>query len=134
MKKILFFSCVFMIVATMAFAGAFAPQVLKVTAPGTVHYEFNGQDFKLPVTLSGSSALAVFMVYTKDKASTVQKVKNGFLGWHYMNRVDTCVYMSGNLELNSGSNTLNWGGKDNSGKMLPSGDYTYYVWASELSG
>ncbi len=133
MKKILVFSCVFMLAATMAFGAAFAPQVLKLAAPGTMHYEFSGQEFKLPVTVSGKSAAAVFFVYTKDKASSIQKVKNGHLGWHYMNRVDTCVYMSGTLALNTGSNTILWDGKDIAGKMLPSGDYTYYLWAYDAT-
>ena len=133
MKKTFLFSCVLMLAASLAFAGAFAPQVLKVSAPGTVHYEFSGNDFQLPVTVSGRSAAAVFMVYTKDKASAIKQVKNGHLGWHYMNGVDTCVYMSGTLSLNAGSNTVLWDGKDNAGKMIPSGDYTYYVWAYDAT-
>ncbi|MFA6473126.1 MAG: T9SS type A sorting domain-containing protein [Candidatus Latescibacterota bacterium] len=53
-------------------------------------------------------------------------MRNGNLGWHYVNQIDTCIYVS-YLSLNSGDNTITWDGKDKNGNnFLP--NYTpYYI-------
>ena len=54
--------------------------------------------------------------------------QNGFLGWHFVNRIDTCMYVSASTQLDIGKQTVYWDGKDSAGAMVPSGEYTYYLW------
>jgi flagellar hook assembly protein FlgD len=128
MKKAYVFIGIFILWIIPAYAVNFSPTLLKFSAQKTIHYEFDGSDLSIPVTVSGKTASAFFMVYTKDRASSVSKVRNGFLGWHYMNKIDTCVYFSGPKQLNLGTNTIVWKGTDISGNNLPKGTYTYYLW------
>lgn len=129
MKRFLICAVILAALPALVFAVNFSPTPMKLTAPGSLHYEFDGKELELPVTLSGVQATAVFMVYTKDKAQNIVNIRNGFLGWHYVNKVDTCVYVSGVLSLQKGTNTIRWSGKDVDSKMVPAGDYTYYIWA-----
>jgi len=115
--------------ATPVFGINFSPTVLKVSAPQTVTYDFDGKELQIPVTVSGTNALAIFCVYTKDKASSISRVQNGYLGWHYVNNVDTSVYISSMSQLTIGKNTIKWNGKDDDGVMVPSGEYTYYIFS-----
>ena len=95
MKKAVFFSLVMLIAASNAFAVNFAPDILRLSAAQSISYKFDGSTLSIPVTVTGAPASTIFLVYTKDKASSVVKVKNGFLGWHYANKVDTCIFFSG---------------------------------------
>jgi len=79
--------------------------------------------------VSGTNALAIFCVYTKDKASSISKVWNGYLGWHFVNNVDTSIYISSMNQLSVGKNTIKWNGKDDDGNLVPSGEYTYYIFS-----
>jgi hypothetical protein len=58
----------------------------------------------------------------------VSKVRNGFLGWHYVNRIDTCLFVSQPRQLSLGENLLPWEGRDESGTLVPAGQYLYYLW------
>ncbi|HUT63973.1 MAG TPA: FlgD immunoglobulin-like domain containing protein, partial [Anaerolineae bacterium] len=104
----------------------FSPTLLKFSAPETVQYNFDGSDLEMPVTLSGTAALCVFCVFTKDQAGG--PLQNGYLGWHFVNKIDTCLYVSPPTQLDSGKQQIVWNGKDSDGGTVPSGDYTYYLW------
>lgn len=129
MKKL----CIVVIVMTctcaMAFGANFSPTLLKLAAPQHIVYQFDGKPLTIPVTVTGVQANTIFTVFTKDKASTISKVTNGYLGWHYVNKVDTCVYVSGVYALDKGSNTVVWDGKNDDKAIVPAGEYTYYLWA-----
>ncbi|MFC1607761.1 T9SS type A sorting domain-containing protein [Candidatus Latescibacterota bacterium] len=114
--------------ATSAFAADFAPTKLVISASAAVSYQFDGSALEIPVSVSGSNALANFFVYTKDQAATIPLTKNGYLGWHWVNKIDTCMYMSAEMQLSTGSNTVTWDGKDNDGNAVEAGEYTYYIW------
>ena len=129
MKKILLITLILVICSTVAFAANFSPTVLKIDAPGVIQYNFDGTDLNIPVTIKGKSAGLVFLVYTKDKADQIIDVHNGYLGWHYVNKIDTCVYLSAIKTLDVGSNSISWDGKDSDGGIVPAGEYTYYIWA-----
>jgi len=118
-----------LLLASVASAAVFSPTLLKLSAPPTVNYKFDASALSIPVTASGAPASAVFCVYTKDKSSSIVKVKNGFLGWHYVNKIDTSIFISGVQSLKVGSNTLTWNGKDENGNAVAPGTYTYYIWA-----
>ena len=129
MKKLCVVVLLLALYSSAAFAVDFAPPVLKLTAAPIVQYGFDGTTLSLPVTVTGSPAGTFFLVYTKDQAESIGEVRNGFLGWHYVNKVDTCMYVSEFKALDIGSNTIEWDGKDNDGKIVPAGEYTYYMWA-----
>ncbi|MHB9029091.1 MAG: T9SS type A sorting domain-containing protein [Candidatus Latescibacterota bacterium] len=128
MKKMFLFSAVVFLCASVASAAPFSPTLLKLSAPQNIQYDFDGKDIVIPVTVSGTQASVLFVVSTKDKAATIKKVRNGYLGWHYVNKIDTCIYISPLKPLNLGSETIIWNGKDENGNLTPAGDYTYYLW------
>jgi flagellar hook assembly protein FlgD len=101
---------------------------MKHSAPANLIYDFDGKALTVPVTLSGNQANAVFCVFTKDKAAVIKDVRNGFLGWHYVNNIDTCLYVSDVKNFSKGTNTFSWDGKDSDKNQVPAGEYTYYLW------
>jgi flagellar hook assembly protein FlgD len=128
MKKNIFIATVILFTVSSVFALNFSPTMLKLNVPQTIAYKFDGSQLQIPVTVSGKPSNTIFMVYTKDQASAIGKVKNGLLGWHYVNKIDTCLYWKSAGRLAVGSNTVLWDGKNTSGTLLPAGAYTYYLW------
>ncbi len=129
MKKVLLTLTIMSLVVSSAFAANFAPEVMKLSAPPTIQYDFDGSDLAIPVTVTGVGGTGAFLVFTKDQAASISKVTNGFLGWHYVNKIDTCLFVSPFRELPRGTTNLTWDGKDQDGGVAPEADYTYYVWA-----
>ena len=74
-----------------ATASDFQPTLLKIMAEQIINYDFNGTSFDLPITISGTQAGVIFSVFTHDKAGYNGEVHNGYLGWHYINKIDTCI-------------------------------------------
>lgn len=128
MKKVLFLSFVLVVFAASVNAAEFSPAPLKISASGTIQYDFDGSELEIPVQVSGTNALSIFCVYTKDAAPTISNVMNGYLGWHHVNKVDTSIYISPSTQLSLGSNEIIWNGKDDDGNAVPKGEYTYYIW------
>ena len=129
MKKIFIISLLVLIVPSFVFAVNFAPSPLVLSSNDVIEYAFDGSAVDIPVTVAGAPALLKFMVYTKGKADEVVDVRNGHLGWHYMNKIDTCIYMSREYQLTPGTSPITWDGKDNDGGIVPPGEYTFYLWA-----
>jgi flagellar hook assembly protein FlgD len=129
MKKLLICITLLMFVATSAFAANFAPTLMKLSAPTTIKYDFGGTNLNVPVTVTGVAGAGYFLVFTKDKGASIGEVTNGYLGWHHVNKIDTCLYVSNITALNKGTNTISWNGKGEGGANVAAGDYTYYIWA-----
>ena len=129
MKKILITCAVLMFVFSVAIAADFSPTLMKLSAPETIKYQFDGKDLTIPVTVSGTPANLLFTVFTKGQAESIGPIQNGHLGWHYVNKIDTCMYVSDMRQYGVGSDTINWDGNDADGNAVPSGEYTYYLWA-----
>jgi len=129
MRKVLTVIVAMMFVSSLSFAAEFAPTLLKISADPLIQYDFDGSELDIPVTVSGTSAGLMFLVYTKDKAADIVDIRNGFLEWHYVNKVDTCVYFSSLKNAGVGAATITWDGKNQDGAVVPAGEYTYYIWA-----
>ncbi len=128
MRKTLIVALVLMVCASVAFAAAFSPAVLSLSAPSKIQYNFDGSNLEIPVTVTGTPASVIFLLFTNGKSSAIQKVQNGYLGWHYVNKVDTCIYFQPAAGFVKGSNKIIWDGKGEGGALVPKGDYTYYLW------
>jgi hypothetical protein len=128
MNKLLLLAGVISLFDFPAYADPFAPNLLKLSAPPVVQYLFDGSVLSLPVAVSGNPANVTLLVFTLAHAATITRVTNGYWGWHYVNRIDTCVYISPPFQFNPGSHALSWDGKNENGSLVPAGDYTYYIW------
>jgi len=128
MKKVFVFSFVLLLISTFSFAAAFSPTIMKLSGPANVTYAFDGSAIKIPVTVTGTPVFLRFFVFTKDKTAEIIDIRNGFMGWHYMNKIDTCIFQSGDYKFTPGTSDVTWNGVDNDGGVVPSGAYTYYLW------
>jgi len=129
MKKAFALTIIALFFATAAFSADFAPTLMKLTGPESIHYTFDGSSLDIAINVSGTPANAVFCVFTKGQAENIDSVVNGFLGWHTVNKIDTCIYLAAAQSFAIGNNVIKWDGKDQDGNVVASGDYTYYVFA-----
>jgi len=88
-KKACLAALVLILFPVIVFSTNFSPTLLKLSAPAVIRYNFDGTNLSIPVTVTDTQANTVFPVFTRDKAASVIKMKNGFLGWHYVNKIDT---------------------------------------------
>ena len=105
----------------------FMPTKMSISAPKNVQYAFDGSIVKIPVTIGSSEGTGIFMIYTSGQSSSISQVKNGLLGWHYVNKIDTSIYLASPKTLFPGSNELEWNGKNDDGVQVPPGTYTFYL-------
>ena len=132
MRKISLMFLILVFVSSIAFGAPFVPNTLTISADAEIQYDFDGTELQIPVTVSGASASPLFfLVHTKGIASTVPNMRNGYLGWHHVCKIDTCVYLSPAYNFTTGVNTVKWDGKDDDGGAVPAGEYTYYMWAMD---
>ncbi len=134
MKRILLLVTLGALISTMASAVPFEPSTLRLSASQYIQYDFDGTSLSIPVTVSGSNAGVIFLVYTQGKGAQIGTVRNGYLGWHYVNKIDTCLYAAPMQSLTPGQNAIVWNGKDTYGSKVPSDNYTYYMWAYDNIG
>jgi flagellar hook assembly protein FlgD len=127
MRKMVFFGAAFFFTTASAFSAPFQPTVLKLSVSPVIQYAFDGSPIHIPVTVTGAQADVSFLIQTRDQGKNISKVLNGYLGWHYVNQIDTCVYLSPSNFMGLGSNIITWNGKGKNGDIVPSGDYTYYL-------
>ena len=111
-------------------AEPFAPTLLKIEAPPFIDYRFDGRPLEIPVLVSGTPCQLIFCIFTKGLADGVRQVRNGYLGWHYVNNIDTCVYFSAPFQFDPGANAVTWDAKNNDGDSISEIRLlTYYMWA-----
>ena len=115
--------------AQTGLAERFVPVPMKISAPNWMSYNFDGSPLSIPVTLSGTPGLGVMLIFTSGKGESIHKVRNGNLGWHYVDNIDTCLYVSPQIQFSLGANVVTWDGKDEDGHYVPVGEYAYYLWA-----
>ena len=126
MKKVLMFAVLLVFVASMVYGQEWVPTKLDISAPETIVYNFEN-DLEFDVNITGTPAKTVFCVFTKNQADNIVNIQNGYLGWHYVNKIDTCIYYNTGQNMQIGSNTVRWDGADMDGNKVPAGSYTYYL-------
>jgi len=128
MKKLLIVTFALVFVSTFAFGAAFNPTKMTITGNNEVLYEFGGKSVEIPFTITGTQASIFFVVTTKGKASSIVGVRNGYHGWHYVNKIDTVVYLSQRFTKQVGATSITWDGKDKNGNAVAADQYYYYLW------
>ena len=128
-QRILIFLSFLVMWVTAINAADFQPTRFHITGPGHVSYDFNRSAIEIPFTIEGTDATVIFSLFTRYMQTNIFNIRNGYLGWHYVNRIDTCMYISQPEFYTAGNNTLAWDVKDNDGNYIYPGIYTYYLWA-----
>ncbi len=116
------------LLSALVSADPFQPTLLGIDAPGFVDYQFDGAELKIPVTVTGTPAGIIFCLFTKDMADEIGYTINGYLGWHQVNKIDTCIYYSPMESYEVGRHEIVWDGRDQDGNFVSAGYYTYYLW------
>jgi len=130
MKKMCITFLVLIFVPSLVLAADFVPtNKLDIAVNDYVQYDFDGNSVDIPVEVMGTPARAYLIVTTYGKAGDMPRIRNGRLGWHTINNIDTTVYHSAGDDLEKGQKYLTWSGLDNDGNAVPEDRYTYYVWA-----
>jgi hypothetical protein len=106
MKKAILIICMILIPFELD-ASEFWPTGLYISAPAGIRYE-EGTKLKIPFTLNGTSAAVWLVVTTHSSVFDIKNIKNGYLGWHYVNNIDTTIYISPRYEKNVGGNEILW--------------------------
>jgi len=129
MKKLLVIAVTMFLVPAFAFSADFVPTILTLTAPAEIAYQFDGTDVSIPLTVAGTPAAMWLVINTFGKGQDIGEVENGYLGWHYVNKIDTTVYVSQKYDRSPGESTIVWDGTDQDGNAVAAGTYDYYLWA-----
>jgi len=129
MKKTLLIATLLISVASWSYSADFVPTVLTLHAPATIEYQFDGTGLNIPLTVAGTNAAVWLVINTNGQAENIKQVRNGFLGWHYVNNVDTTVYVSSRYSREPGESSIVWNGTDQDGNLVGAGTYDYYLWA-----
>ncbi len=116
-------------VTALSLAENFQPTLLKLAYKEVIRYDFDGSSINIPFTVTGQPAGVLFALFTKDMADDITLTTNGYLGWHTVNGVDTCIYYSDLETVLIDSSYITWDGRDQDGGIVPPGSYTYYLWA-----
>ncbi len=134
MKKIFFLLWIIQLFSSVAgFTESFIPDRIVLSAPGVLTYYFDGSDLWIPFKVSGKPADGLFMIYRDNWSENITNIQNGHLGWHYVNKRDTCLYIAP-LKIQTGDNDIKWNGRDQEGNQLSHHyAYGYYILAFDNS-
>jgi len=129
MKKFTLVTLALITFATLSFAAPFVPSPMIITGSSAIHHDFvpgTALDINFSTTKAGEGWL---IIMTKGQGASIGEVLNGNLDYHYVNNIDTTIYVSEKMALASGANTISWPGTNDAGGNVPAGEYTYYLWA-----
>jgi len=132
MRKLFLLTLIIFAFASLSIAQTtFSPTIMHVSCPEQVAYDFGDEPLQIPVTVENLSGAFWLCINTVGKADQVDHVRNGYLGWHFVNNIDTTVYVSGRLPLEIGDNTITWDGTSSDSDpavKLPEDTYAYYIY------
>ena len=126
MKKLIFVAI--LLIATWSYAADFSPTVMTLTGEDYLQYNFDGDPLTMPIDLSGTPGAIWLVINTRGQAANISAVQNGFMGWHYVNNIDTTVYISQKYTKEIGPSDISWDGTDTDGNIVAAGTYDYYFW------
>ena len=129
MKTNIFIALICLSMISHAVAAEFFPTLLTISSNELIDYDFDGTDLEIPVEVIGTPAGIIFCLFARDQAPFIDEVRNGYLGWHYVNKIDTCIYYSGLHNAEPGLTYISWDGNDQDGGIVPIGEYLYHLWA-----
>jgi hypothetical protein len=88
------------------------PTPLVIDCPASIQYDFDGSNINIPFSTSGKPAMIWLVINTKlPDAQKPVAVTNGFKGWHFVNGIDTTVYVSAGEEFQPGTgHVISWNG------------------------
>jgi len=134
MKNIAIFVMIALL-ASVAYGQNWSPQPMVITVPDVVKYSFDGSSINIPFDLAGKPAQIWLTIQTKlDSGQKPVGITNGFKGWHFVNGIDTTVYVSAGRDYNVGNGlTFPWNGKGSEKQYenlietgaVPAGEYTF---------
>jgi len=131
-KTLLLFTVTIFIFASLSMAQTtFIPTVMEISCPAELNYDFGTDPLEVPFTVSGVPGAFWLVINTHGMADEVSQVRNGFLGWHYVNKIDTTVYVSGRYQRELGDQDVKWDGVNSDGGKVPEATYTYLLWAHD---
>ncbi len=130
MKKLILLFTLMLCYTTSVYADPFLPPTLKLSAPEVIAYNPDDNLLSIDVQAKGSPGTLVFGIFTKDLGTEIDSIRNGYLGWHYVDKIDTCIYISEQTPFSTGENKLIWDWRDNEGGKVSKQDvYTYHIFA-----
>ena len=118
--------CFLIFPVALALSDPFAPKSLRISAPTVMNYSYDGNALRLPFTLNGTPASVTLVISKLDQPA--KRTRNGFLGWHYVDRIDTCIYISTPKNFQTGNYSIEWDGKNQDGVIARANVYRYYLW------
>lgn len=132
MKKVFLLTLMMLLFASLSMAQTtFSPTVIRCSVPEELPYAFGADPLQIPVTVENLAGAFWLVINTSGKADQVNHVRNGYLGWHYVNKIDTTVYVSGRNQLEIGDNIITWDGTSSDSSpavKVPEDTYAYYIY------
>ena len=130
MKRLCMCFLLLIVVSSAVYAADFVPTVkMDIDVPDYVQYNFDGSSVDIPFTVSGTPARAYLVIETTGLAGELPYIRNGRIGWHTVQAIDTTVYVSAGLDFDTGSKVITWPGLNSDGNPVEEGEYTFYIWA-----
>ena len=137
-------SCLTVLVVLFAFGSASAdfrsgmPILLKLEDVGDLGYAFDGSPLEIPFTLTGTGAAVYLAVYPGDARFTeTPELAEGVQWYDWAAQLAggkrwhgyAVVHVSEGKRYEEGSHVITWDGRDLDGNPVPSGDYSYFLYA-----
>ncbi len=95
MKSIISFLISLYFFTTLSSAEPFVPTPLEISVQDHIAYDFDGTEVDIPVNVAGKPARAWLWINTRlDDEDKPSDLRNGHRGWHYVDGIDTTVYIS----------------------------------------
>ncbi len=127
-KTLLLFVVLTLTGACLVSAADFQPNVMEITVPDVIQYDFDGSQLEFDFNVSGVGGAFWLVINTVGQAENINMVQNGFLGWHTVNKIDTTVYVSSVYHRQTGNVAITWDGNNDDGNPVEPGTYKYAIW------